>query len=145
MRRNVLEALVRHGLTADDFRNIDPAAGYSELRDLAALRAQHIGSLRLPQMQGIIAFPSYHAGLAAVAFWAFWNSRMAWLRWPGCALALMTIVSAPVDGGHYFVDVIAGIAVAICSIAASDPLARWSPRVGFTAWPFRHSHAAFAR
>jgi hypothetical protein len=141
-----LSCYVHLGLTAHDFRNIDPAAGYSELRDYVALKRGSLGVLRLPQMQGIIAFPSYHAGLAAVTLWSFWSGRIMWLRWPGVALALATIVSAPVDGGHYFVDVIAGLVVAACSIAAAQPLARWSPGIApFKALPFRRSHGAFAR
>ena len=50
-------------------------------------------------MQGIITFPSYHAGLSLVTLWGFWASRMAWLRWPGMLLAALTIVATPVDGG----------------------------------------------
>jgi hypothetical protein len=140
-----LSCYVHLGLPAHHFRNLDPAAGYSELRDYVALKRGSLGVLRLPRMQGIIAFPSYHAGLAAVTLWSFWSSRNAWLRWPGVALALATIVSAPVDGGHYFVDVIAGLVVAACSIAAAQPLARWSPGLQpFRASPFRRSREAFA-
>jgi hypothetical protein len=136
---------VHLALTRADFHNIDPAAGYSELRDFAALRNGTMGILRLPQMQGIIAFPSYHAGLAAVTLWAFWSSRIGWLRWPGAALAAATIVSAPVNGGHYFVDVIAGLALAACSIAAARRLVCWSTgRQRFRALPFRRSREAFA-
>jgi hypothetical protein len=131
------------GLTARDFRHVDPWAGYIHLKDLMALRDGSFSVLRLGEMQGIITFPSYHAGLSLVTFWGFWASRVTWLRWPGMTLAAMTIAATPVDGGHYLVDVLAGMAIAAASIAVAVRAIRWTPAFPrLTAWPFRHSHAA---
>ena len=137
---------VHLGLTADDFRNVNPWAGYVHLADFNALRDGTMSVLQLPRMQGIVTFPSYHAGLAAVMLWGFWVSGMKWLRWSGSVVAIGTIVATPVDGGHYFVDVIAGVAIAVLCIALSARMIRWRPASSpLTALPFRRSRAAFAR
>ena len=116
------------------------------MADLKALRDGTFAELRLSSMQGIITFPSYHAGLSLVSLWGFWASRMAWLRWPGMTLAALTIAATPVDGGHYLVDVLAGVAIAAVSVAAAVRAVRWTPALPrFTASPSRHSHAASAR
>ena len=72
--------------------------------------------------QGIINFPSFHAALGVVFMTALWPVRV--LRWVGVIINGMMILATPVDGGHYVVDVIAGIAVAIiCIIAARQIVA----------------------
>ena len=131
------------GLTAADFRHVDPWAGYVHLADFNGLRDGTMSQLDLSLMQGIITFPSYHAGLSAVTLWGFWTSGVRWLKWTGPIVALATIVATPVDGGHYFVDVLAGIAIAAVSILIATKAVRWTPAwPRFTASPFRRSHAA---
>lgn len=134
---------VHLGLTAADFRHVDPWAGYIHLADFNALRDGTMAQLDLARMQGIITFPSYHAGLSAVTLWGFWTSGVRWLKWTGPIVALGTIVATPVDGGHYFVDVLAGIAIAIASILVASRAVRWAPTSQrITASPFRRSRAA---
>ena len=134
---------VHLGLTAADFRHVDPWAGYIHLADFNGLREGTMNQLDLSKMQGIITFPSYHAGLSAVTLWGFWTSGVRWLKWTGPIVALGTIVATPVDGGHYFVDVLAGIAIAIVSILVAWRAVRWAPAwPRLTASPFRRSRAA---
>jgi hypothetical protein len=131
------------GLTGSDFSHVDPWGGYVHLADLMALRDGSFAELRLGEMQGIITFPSYHAGLSLVTLWGFWVSRMAWLQWTGMTLAALTIAATPVDGGHYLVDVLAGLAIAGASIALAVRAVRWTPAwPRLMASPFRRSHAA---
>ena len=134
---------VHLGLTAADFRHVDPWAGYIHLADFNGLREGTMNQLDLSKMQGIITFPSYHAGLSAVTLWGFWTSGVRWLKWTGPIVALGTIVATPVDGGHYFVDVLAGIAIAAVSIVVAVKAVRWAPAwPRLTASPFRRSRAA---
>jgi hypothetical protein len=134
------------GITGSNFRNVDPWGGYVHAADLMSLRAGTFAELRLSSMRGIITFPSYHAGLSLVTLWGFWASRMTWLRWPGMTLAALTIAASPVDGGHYLVDVLAGLAIAAVSIAVAVRAVRWTPALPrFTASPSRRSRAAFGR
>jgi membrane-associated phospholipid phosphatase len=58
--------------------------------------------------------------LVSMLAWGFLPLR--WLRMPMVLLNVAMIVSAIVIGGHYLVDVIAGIAVAGAGIAAAGRL-----------------------
>lgn len=137
---------VHLGIGAGELRHVDPWAGYVHVADLTALRSGHMAALDLARMQGIITFPSYHAALATVTAWGFWNSRLNLVRWAGSVLSLLTIVATPVDGGHYLVDVIAGVALALASIAAAMRLIYLKPVLpSLTASPFRRLRAASAR
>src|SRR5439155_17310083 len=80
------------------------------------------GTLRrldLLGLAGIVTFPSFHAASAVLYAWAFWP--VVWAR-PIAILANgMMMAATPIDGGHYFIDLIAGIAIAVPAIMA----ARW--------------------
>ena len=134
------------GLHPGDFASVWQSTGLADVRDFLAVRTGALPALDLRTMQGIIVFPSYHGALATVTLWAFWRSGMRALRWPGTVLAIVTIAATPIDGGHYSVDVIAGIGIAIASIAAAGRLVMVRvPLPAITAWPFRRSREAFAR
>ena len=131
------------GLKAEDFTHVNPFAGFSHYPHLVALREGTEFVIRLPEMQGIITFPSYHAGLATVTLWGFVRSGIAPLQWLGGLTALLTILATPVDGGHYVVDVLAGIGIAAASILAARQAVRWSPALRpIRPSPFRRSRAA---
>lgn len=141
-----VSSYVHLGLTADNFQNLNPWAGYAHLQHFTALRDGSIGQVGLAQMEGIITFPSYHAGLSTVTLYGFWMTRIGWLRWPGVTVAVATILATPVDGGHYFVDVLAGVVLGIVGLAASKSAVGWIPaRLPLTALPFPRSRAASAR
>jgi membrane-associated phospholipid phosphatase len=76
----------------------------------------------------VITFPSLHAALAMIITAAVWPVRF--LRWPIVVLNAAMLVATPVDGAHYLIDVLAGIAVAALSFAAAHNIA-----VGRTAAP----------
>jgi membrane-associated phospholipid phosphatase len=141
-----LGAFAHYGLKPTDFSHVWQATGLADLRDFLAVRSGRLTVLDLRKMQGIVTFPSYHAALALVALRAFWKSGLRWLRWSGTALAAVTIAATPIDGGHYFVDVIGGLAIAVASIAAANRLVFVRlPSPAIRAWPSRRSRAAFAR
>jgi membrane-associated phospholipid phosphatase len=105
---------------AVDFPNLDPAAAFVHVADLEGLRAGTLRVISLRHVEGIITFPSFHAALGVIFARAFWASR--WTRWPGLALNGVLIAATPIDGGHYFVDVIAGVIIAGLAIAAARRL-----------------------
>jgi len=77
------------------------------------------GTMRLidlSNVQGLVAFPSFHAALALLCAYA--ARRLRYLNWPLMALNIAIVTSAPVVGGHYFVDIFAGLALACVVIAA---------------------------
>jgi membrane-associated phospholipid phosphatase len=111
------------GLTAADYPNLDPSAAFVHVRDMQGLRSGTLRTLSVGSFEGIITFPSYHAGLAAA--FAYGYLKMPYLRWPGLALAALTLAATPIDGGHYLVDVLAGIAIAAISIAIAHRAVGW--------------------
>jgi membrane-associated phospholipid phosphatase len=64
---------------------------------------------------GMISFPSYHAATAILFVWAAW--RTPGFRWIALAINAAMLLATPVCGAHYFVDVLAGVAVAVIVIA----------------------------
>lgn len=104
-------------LTPADFPHLDPSAAYLHLADFGGLRDGTCRIIDLATLKGIITFPSFHAALAALYAWAFWQHPAT--RWPGLAFETLVIVATPIEGGHYFVDVAGGVIVAILSIRAA--------------------------
>lgn len=96
--------------------------GYAPTHDQAAVAA-YLGRLRSPlpvyadmQDAGIVSFPSFHVVLAVLAAWA--TRRIRVLRvcaWCVCGLICLSTIST---GWHYGVDVVAGLALSVASIAA---------------------------
>jgi PAP2 superfamily len=107
------------GLTPADHAHITPGGFLDQLRDFPRVRDGSLRQLDIKHLVGIITFPSFHAAAAALYLWAFW--AVWWMR----PLALMTngmmLLATPIGGGHYFVDVFAGMGVAVLAIVA----ARW--------------------
>lgn len=97
-------------LSPADYPNLRPAAAFIHLRDLLALHAGDAFVFDTTRTQGIITFPSYHAALALILLFAGWSHPL--LRWPFVVLNIGMIVATPIDGGHYFVDVFAGLGIA---------------------------------
>jgi membrane-associated phospholipid phosphatase len=113
---------VHLGLTHGDFPNLSPAAAFVHVEHIKGLRDGSLRVIPIGEMEGIITFPSFHAALGLILARALWSVPL--LRWPGVALNALLIAATPVDGGHYFVDVIAGAAIAGAAILA----ARWATR-----------------
>jgi membrane-associated phospholipid phosphatase len=108
------------GLDASDFPHFEPQGYYDTLRDAPLLRAGSLHALSLFQLVGVLTFPSFHAAAALIYTWALWP--VWWLRPPVLLLNIAMIAATPIGGGHYFVDVIAGIVVAIVAVFAARGL-----------------------
>jgi len=67
--------------------------------------------------KGIITFPSVHAALGVLLIAALWPVPV--LRWVSLAINAAMVLAVPVEGGHYFVDVFAGLAIAAVSLLAA--------------------------
>lgn len=110
------------GVDPMSFQNIDPRAYLDQMRDLGPVREGTLRDLDLLNLAGIVTFPSFHACSAVLYAWAFWP--VWWMR----PIALLAngamLASTPVDGGHYFIDVFAGIAVAMVAIATAKAAGR---------------------
>lgn len=98
-----------------------PGAYLDQLHDLPMVRDGSLRELSFGHLAGIVTFPSFHAAAAALYLWAFWP-----VRWIGPAALIVNVammLATPLVGGHYFVDIFAGIAVAAASVMAAKWIA----------------------
>jgi PAP2 superfamily len=85
------------------------------LRDVLALRAGGPWHFELSAMEGIVTMPSYHTVMAVLLTYAF--RRTGLVGYGIAILNLVMLLSIPPIGGHYLVDVLAGVALALGAIA----------------------------
>jgi len=112
-------------LTPPDFPNIVETGGYpggyaDTLRVAPLLRDGSLRVLDFFEMAGVLTFPSFHAISAILYLWTFWSIQ--WLRPFNLVCNGTMLASTPVGGGHFLVDVIAGIVVAASCIYAASCL-----------------------
>jgi len=105
------------GLDPGSLKNINPGAYLDQLRDLPPTREGVLRHLDLLGLGGIVTFPSFHAASAVLFGWALWAVR--WLRPLALVVNGAMLAATPLNGGHYFIDLIAGVAVAVLSIVAA--------------------------
>jgi membrane-associated phospholipid phosphatase len=97
---------------------------YTHVPTLEALRAGTLHSIKLDNLEGLITFPSFHTTGALMFIWAFWS--VPFVRGPAAALNISLILATPIDGAHYFIDLVGGATVAFAAIAASYWLCRYA-------------------
>ena len=123
------------GLDPATLKNVEPGGYLQQLHDLVPTREGSLRQLDLLGLAGIVTFPSFHAASAVLFTWALWPAR--WFR-PLIVLANgLMLAATPINGGHYFIDLIAGIAIAAGAIMAARSvgyaIARRQPGVALPA------------
>jgi hypothetical protein len=101
---------LHYGLTKGHAPNIYPVV-HTVWPVFTGLRDGSVRTLVALGAEGVITFPSLHAALAVIMIAAFWP--LARLRWVVLAVNVLMLVATPIDGAHYFIDVFAGIAIAV--------------------------------
>jgi len=97
-----------------------PKEVYTPARTLDLLRSGAFKTISLNNLEGLVAFPSFHTIASILYAWALRPIRL--LRWPVVLLNTGVILTTPIGGAHYVVDLLAGFAVAVISIALSRRL-----------------------
>jgi membrane-associated phospholipid phosphatase len=96
-----------------EFSNLDTHAGVIHKDIMYGLRDGSLTALSFP-LQGIVTFPSFHAMLAVLLAYASLTFRI--LRWVFVPLNVAMVFATPAVGGHYLVDVVAGVGVGFLAI-----------------------------
>ncbi len=99
------------------YHDLPVAPGTIYVSEMAGLRDGTLRTINPFYTEGLVVFPSYHATLAVLCACAARPLRI--LRYPLLALNLLVILSSPAMGGHYFIDIIAGIVLAALTISLS--------------------------
>lgn len=100
----------------------DPPYEMGWVKSLLRIRSGELRVFDADALTGMIAFPSFHAAAAVLLAWGY--RAFGWIGVPMVILNALMIVSAIPGGGHYLVDLIAGVIVA----AAAIPAGRWLTR-----------------
>lgn len=107
-------AYAHHGFSSGEFANINTYFGFEFIEQFEAVRNDEVYVVSADTMSGILTFPSVHAGVAYLLIWAAWSN--IWLRYPFLGLNLAMALSAVVNAGHYFVDIVASIPLAVLCV-----------------------------
>lgn len=123
---------------------LGPGIGVPFLREayideLVKLRGGALSVINVMHLKGVVAFPSYHAVLAILFTYAHRRSR---LLIPVAAVNGLMLMAIPSEGGHYLIDVLAGVAVAALTILATGALMQ-RHRLGWPVYPQRASPSRF--
>lgn len=102
------------GATHGALPELSQDIGRTTVAVLESLRAGGLRNLFDQKLEGLVTLPSFHTSAGVLFAWALWP--FLWLRWPIVVLNTVMLVSVPVIGSHYLIDVIAGIGVAIFAI-----------------------------
>ncbi len=97
-----------------------PIAGVAHISVIEQLRTAPGYLIPMNRIVGLIAFPSFHAAAGLLFAWAAWPVR--WLKWPCLVINILLFMATPIQGGHYFVEVIAGLFVAVAAISGARML-----------------------
>lgn len=126
-------------IAAFNYYGVDPALMPGEtawaswhLRDIMeGLRSGANTTLGADELTGIITMPSFHAASAILLIYAFWSFQL--LRWPFIVLNVIMFFSAVPVGGHYFVDTLGGLLLAVIAIFVASRLHRPPPAAHLSA------------
>lgn len=87
---------------------------------IPALRDHSVRIVNLGHLRDIVSAPSFHAAAATLYINAAW--RLPRLRWPVIAVNAAMLLSTPVEGTHYLIDILLGTIVALAAIATLNRL-----------------------
>jgi membrane-associated phospholipid phosphatase len=109
-------AFVHVDLTPEEYARL-PAAIYTPARSLDALRSSALQFVPLNDLEGLVAFPSFHTAAGLLYAWALWPLRP--LRWPVIILNCAMIATTPLGGAHYVTDLLGGAIVATLAVVVT--------------------------
>jgi membrane-associated phospholipid phosphatase len=127
---SVFPAKAAFALLADDElrQRLPSGSGVYHISQLMSLREAAQVHLKLEQLQGLSTFPSFHTVLGLLIVWAGRFNPFIFLA--SAFAGTMVVASTPIYGGHYFIDLIAGLIVMILAVAVwrfwlKHPAAKW--------------------
>lgn len=110
-----LDASVYYAPPAALTNNISPTAGVYHLEFVTALRNGTLFEIDFNVVQGLSTFPSFHTIEGILLVWCLRNGGASFYL--ALSATIIMLLSTPIYGGHYLVDLIAGAVVAGAAIA----------------------------
>jgi membrane-associated phospholipid phosphatase len=100
---------------AETYANFTRDAGMWHYTELMKLRSGEPFLYQMEKAKGLVTFPSYHTALGIIITYALREIR--WIFVPVAILNSVMLVSTVPEGGHHLIDVLAGLAIGLISIA----------------------------
>ncbi len=110
-----LDATVYYAPGPELTGNINPSAGVYHLAIVTALRDGNLFEIDFNTIEGLATFPSFHTIEGILLVWCLRNYGATFYL--ALVATVIMLLSTPVYGGHYLVDLIAGAVVAVVAIA----------------------------
>lgn len=112
-------AVAMHYGDTTTLANLSTLPGVYHIEALERLRSGQPFSLDLNNLPGLVTFPSFHTAAGIILVASFWRTALFPIVF---AYSVIMIASTPVLGGHYFIDLIGGAAIAALIIWAYGSL-----------------------
>ncbi len=94
-----------------------PTSALYQLELIPVLRSHALDMVDVGALRGLVCAPSFHTSCAVIYAAFAWRERA--LRWPLALLNGAMLLATPVEGTHYFADMILGAMVAAAAVAAA--------------------------
>ena len=115
-----------HGISVDITAKFHAIADATYNNFFYQVRSGQIRAMDMENRQGLIAFPSYHTVVALML--TLYVRDFAGSIGPMALVSLGIILATPLIGGHYFVDILGGIVVAMVAFWLARGLQRMDKR-----------------
>ena len=104
-----------------------PTSALYQAELLPMLRENRLGAVDLGALQGLVCAPSFHTAAAVIYIAMAWQCR--YLRWPLLLINGAMLLSTPVEGTHYLVDMIGGAMVGLFALCTAGAIQYSLPRI----------------
>jgi membrane-associated phospholipid phosphatase len=104
-----------------------PTSALYQAELLPLLRDNMLGMVDLGALQGLVCAPSFHTAAAVIYIAMAWQCR--YLRWPLLVINTAMLLSTPVEGTHYLVDMIGGAMVGLFALCTAGAIQYSLPKL----------------
>lgn len=104
-----------------------PTSALYQAELLPVLRDNMLGAVDLGALQGLVCAPSFHTAAAVIYIAMAWQCR--YLRWPLLLINGAMLLSTPVEGTHYLVDMIGGAMVGLFALCTAGAIQYSLPKL----------------
>ena len=104
-----------------------PTSALYQAELLPLLRDNMLGAVDLGALQGLVCAPSFHTAAAVIYIAMAWQCR--YLRWPLLVINGAMLLSTPVEGTHYLVDMIGGAMVGLFALCTAGAIQYSLPKL----------------
>ncbi|WP_417618897.1 phosphatase PAP2 family protein [Parasphingorhabdus sp.] len=104
-----------------------PTSALYQAELLPLLRDNMLGAVDLGALQGLVCAPSFHTAAAVIYIAMAW--QCGYLRWPLLVINGAMLLSTPVEGTHYLVDMIGGAMVGLFALCTAGAIQYSLPKI----------------